>query len=159
MRPHRMYGHGSGYEDDEEYGERGAGYGGRGAGMHIGGFRSRGIKYWALYLLKDKPMTGAEIMDAMESQNMGWWRPSPGSIYPMLNELVQDGVLSRGEDGRYAMTDKGLEAMGIRKDKGFYMERALSELEGLVDYLQDNRDLLDKYKDRVKKLKDRVDKL
>lgn len=142
-------------EGAEAHGPR---FGGFGAGMG-GGFRGRGIKYWALYLLREKPMTGAEIMESMESQSMGWWRPSPGSIYPMLNGLVEDGVLSRDDDGRYSLTDKGYEYMGISRDRSAPIERALSEMEGMVEYLHDNRELLKKYSDRLKKIKEGVDRL
>lgn len=160
MRPHRGQGYGRGYSDDDADQSMGFGQGaGSGPAGHMGRFRSRGIRYWALYLLKDKPMTGAEIMDAMESQSMGWWRPSPGSIYPMLNELVQEGVLNRGEDGRYTITERGFEYIGIRKDKTANIERTLSELEGLISYLQDNKDGLEKYKDRIKRIRDEVGKL
>ena len=48
-------------------------------------------------------------MDIMEGNLQGWWRPSPGSIYPLLEGLVKEGALSRSEDKKYSLTAKGLE--------------------------------------------------
>ncbi|MBS7627233.1 PadR family transcriptional regulator, partial [Candidatus Bathyarchaeota archaeon] len=42
------------------------------------------LRYKVLKLLKEKPMAGSEIMGVIEEQTGGYWRPSPGSIYPLL---------------------------------------------------------------------------
>ncbi len=38
-------------------------------------------------------MTGAQIIDEIERLSMGFWRPSPGSVYPALEELEADGLI------------------------------------------------------------------
>jgi len=48
-------------------------------------------------------------MDVMEANLQGWWRPSPGSIYPLLRNMVAEGVLTRSEDDRYSLTPAGRE--------------------------------------------------
>ncbi len=48
-------------------------------------------------------------MNIMESNLQGWWRPSPGSIYPMLDKMVKEGVLSRSQDAKYSLTAVGME--------------------------------------------------
>lgn len=48
-------------------------------------------------------------MDVMEANLQGWWRPSPGSIYPLLKNLVAEGVLARSQDDKYSLTQAGLE--------------------------------------------------
>ncbi|NON62393.1 PadR family transcriptional regulator, partial [Acidianus sp. DSM 29099] len=37
-------------------------------------------------------MTGAEIMDEVERNSLGVWRPSPGSVYPMIRNLESEGL-------------------------------------------------------------------
>lgn len=69
----------------------------------------KGLRRWVLYIVKDSPKSGAEIMDVMESNLQGWWRPSPGSIYPLLKNMVTEGVLSRSQDDKYSLTPAGRE--------------------------------------------------
>jgi len=69
----------------------------------------KGLRRWILYIVRDNPRSGAEIMDAMEANLQGWWRPSPGSIYPLLKNMVAEGVLSRSNDDRYSLTTAGRE--------------------------------------------------
>ncbi len=69
----------------------------------------KGLRRWVMYIVRDSPKTGAEIMDVMEANLQGWWRPSPGSIYPMLKGMVAEGVLSRSEDDKYSLTPAGRE--------------------------------------------------
>jgi DNA-binding PadR family transcriptional regulator len=70
------------------------------------------LRYRVLEMLSEKPMSGSEIMDRIEEETHGAWRPSPGSIYPMLTWLQEKGfvkALPRDENGikRYELTDKG----------------------------------------------------
>ncbi len=65
-------------------------------------------------LLKEKPMSGSEIADAVEQETGGRWRPKPGSIYPLLARLKKNGIIEEtlhGQKGmkRYRLTEKGLE--------------------------------------------------
>jgi DNA-binding PadR family transcriptional regulator len=54
-------------------------------------------------------MTGKEIIDKATIQSEGKWKPSPGLIYPLLGRLLDDGLVVEDNDGRYTITDKGLE--------------------------------------------------
>jgi len=69
--------------------------------------KRRGLRQWILMALQREPKNGAELMDSIESMSQGWWRPSPGSVYPVLEELATEGVIRRREDGRYELTSKG----------------------------------------------------
>jgi DNA-binding PadR family transcriptional regulator len=60
-----------------------------------------------LNLLKEKPMTGKEIIDRAISDSEGKWRPSPGLIYPMLGRLLEDGLIDEVENGKYRTTIHG----------------------------------------------------
>jgi DNA-binding PadR family transcriptional regulator len=79
-------------------------------GMHGG--KRRGLRTWVLVMLKRKPRNGAELMDEMEGMSQGWWRPSPGSVYPLLEELTKEGLIQRRSDGRYELTAKADEDLG-----------------------------------------------
>jgi DNA-binding PadR family transcriptional regulator len=47
------------------------------------------IRYHVLGALKEQPMSGSELIDHIEKHAGGFWKPSPGSIYPLL-ALLQD---------------------------------------------------------------------
>ncbi len=58
-------------------------------------------------------MHGYEVIQELESQSGGRWRPSAGSIYPTLQQLADEGLVSGTEiDGRrvYTLTDAGRKA-------------------------------------------------
>ena len=70
------------------------------------------IRFQVLELLGEKPMSGSELMSEIEDRTGGLWRPSPGSIYPLLTWLLDEGyVRETPPEGngmkRYALTDKG----------------------------------------------------
>jgi DNA-binding PadR family transcriptional regulator len=63
-----------------------------------------------LAALKDTPMHGYQVIQELEAKSDGRWRPSAGSIYPTLQQLADEGLVT-GEDvdGRrvYSITDAG----------------------------------------------------
>jgi len=70
------------------------------------------IRFQVLELLDEKPMSGSEMMGEIEDRTGGRWRPSPGSIYPLLTWLQDEGyVIETPSEGngmkRYALTSKG----------------------------------------------------
>ncbi len=70
------------------------------------------LRYFVIRLLKDKPMSGSEMMEEIEELTGGRWKPSPGSIYPLLVQLRDNGYtkeLPAGEGGikRHMLTEKG----------------------------------------------------
>lgn len=61
-------------------------------------------------LLSESPMHGYQIIHEIESRSEGVWKPSPGSVYPTLQLLADEGLISSSEaDGRrtYSLTDSG----------------------------------------------------
>jgi DNA-binding PadR family transcriptional regulator len=66
-----------------------------------------------LRALIDRPMHGYEVIQALEAQSGGRWRPSAGSIYPTLQQLADEGLVTGSEvDGRrtYTLTESGRKA-------------------------------------------------
>jgi len=66
--------------------------------------KKRGLRNWVLLLIGRGPKNGAELIEAMEAMTHGGWRPSPGSVYPLLEQMVAEKTLKRREDGRYELT-------------------------------------------------------
>jgi len=106
-----------------------------------GSKRHRGLRVWVLQLLERGPMNGAEIMEEMDRMTMGWWRPSPGSIYPLLDQLVEEKLARKREDGRYEVTEvarsgpdwtRGWMGRGPRTPQD-----AVGEVEAYVAFLED----------------------
>ena len=85
------------------------GFGPHGFGPH-GRARRGNVKAAVLALLDERPMHGYEIMQELETRSSGFWRPSPGSVYPTL-QLLEDQGLVKGEDveGKrvFSLTDEG----------------------------------------------------
>jgi DNA-binding PadR family transcriptional regulator len=78
------------------------------------------LKYMILELLRDRPMHGYEVMRALEETSHGAYKASPGSVYPTLQSLEDDGyVASEEKDGRkvYTITDGGLEFLDNNRDR------------------------------------------
>lgn len=68
------------------------------------------VKFIILAALAEKPMHGYDIIQSLEQQHEGRYRPSPGSIYPTLQLLEEGGFLtSEQRDGKrvYSITDAG----------------------------------------------------
>jgi DNA-binding PadR family transcriptional regulator len=70
------------------------------------------LRFLVLNMLAKKPMAGVEIVEVVEKETGGKWKPSPGSIYPLLARLNEEGYTAEipsEETGikRYALTDKG----------------------------------------------------
>jgi DNA-binding PadR family transcriptional regulator len=86
-------------------------------------------------------MNGAEIMDQMDRMTMGWWRPSPGSIYPLLDQLVEEKLVRKRDDGRYEVTDSA--RRGPEWTREWFgrgprtPQDAVSEMEAYIAYLED----------------------
>jgi DNA-binding PadR family transcriptional regulator len=74
------------------------------------------LRYRVLHILKDHSMSGAELTSTIEEETAGRWKPKPGSIYPLLKSLLQDGLTRELPDTdektrRYELTEKGLELL------------------------------------------------
>ena len=75
-------------------------------------FDSGDMKYVILKLLRDRPMHGYEVMKALEEETQGCYRPSPGTVYPTLQWLEDEGLVeAEDKDGKkvYHITDAGLD--------------------------------------------------
>lgn len=83
-------------------------------GPRPGGRVGRGdIRTAVLAALAEEPMHGYQIIQAIERRTHGAWKPSPGSIYPTLQLLADEGLVTAeqvGERKVYSLTPEGREA-------------------------------------------------
>lgn len=108
-RRHRGYGGGpGGFGDFGPFGWPPQWPGGRfGRGRKA---RRGDIRTAALLLLTEEPRNGYQIMQEVEQRSEGVWRPSPGSVYPALQQLEDEGLIrSDQSEGRklFELTDAG----------------------------------------------------
>ncbi len=90
----------------------GRGFGGPGSrGHHRGrGGRRGNVRAAILALLTERPMHGYEMIQELDQRTGGVWRPSPGSIYPTLQLLEDEGLITSQEAGgrkAYTLTETG----------------------------------------------------
>jgi DNA-binding PadR family transcriptional regulator len=91
------------------------GHGGFGGPLGPGRRAGRGdIRAAILTLLAEEPMHGYQIIQVISERSGGNWTPSPGSVYPTLQQLEDEGLIepAASESGRrvFALTDAGKEA-------------------------------------------------
>jgi DNA-binding PadR family transcriptional regulator len=97
-------------------GGRGSGPRGRGRGRA----RRGDVRLALLRLLAEEPANGYQLMQTIEERSGGRWRPSPGSVYPTLAQLEDEGLIRSAEaEGarRFEITDAGREHLETRADE------------------------------------------
>jgi len=94
-----------------------------GPGGHRGRRRRGDVRLALLMLLSlEGPLNGYQLMQGLEERSEGRWRPSPGSVYPALQQLEDEGLIrsvqAEGETGRaFELTDAGREHLAERGEQ------------------------------------------
>ncbi len=88
----------------------------------FGGPRARrgDVRAAILALLSEQPRNGYQIMQELEQRSRGMWRPSPGSVYPALQQLQDEGLIrdeAEGGSRTYHLTDAGREYVKTHPDE------------------------------------------
>ena len=102
---------------------KGGPFGGPGWGPHRRGrgrARRGDVRLALLRLLAEEPRNGYQLMQAIEERSQGIWRPSPGSVYPTLAQLEDEGLIRSLEtEGTrvFEITDAGLEHLATRAEE------------------------------------------
>jgi len=119
-------------------------------------------------MLASSPKNGVELMDEIEKMTQGWWRPSPGSVYPVLEQLAADGMVKKRDDGRYELTEKASDELegsfgSVFGRRQRSVEEMFDEVGGFVSYIEDvarsSPEKLSGHKEDMKALAERLAKL
>jgi DNA-binding PadR family transcriptional regulator len=116
------------FEDLERYaamrhmrgGPGGPMFGGPRGGRGRGRARRGDVRLALLLLLGEEPRNGYQLMQTIEERSDGRWRPSPGSVYPTLSQLEDEGLVhaADGENGKvFEITGAGREHLASRSDE------------------------------------------
>lgn len=95
------------------------GRGRRGGRSGRGRVRRGQIRTALLALLEEGPMHGYEMIRRIEERSGGRWKPSPGAVYPTLQQLTDEELVSVVEDAGkriFSLTDAGSEAAAALDD-------------------------------------------
>jgi DNA-binding PadR family transcriptional regulator len=111
------------------------GFGGFGGNPFGRGRRARrgDIRAAILALLQEQPRNGYQIMQELRQRSQGLWNPSPGSVYPSLQLLEDEGLIANeeGAGGRvYALTTQGKAYVKEHADEMAAPWEALSDAGG-----------------------------
>ena len=108
-------------------------------------FRHGRLRLYLLKLLDEAPRHGYEVIRLLQDRFLGVYAPSPGTIYPRLARLEEEGLVTHDEiDGKkvYRITEKGREEIRSRLDDLADLEEELTEsVRGIArEVTQDVRD-------------------
>jgi DNA-binding PadR family transcriptional regulator len=120
-------------------------------------FGQRGwIRPSVLRVIQEGPKNGIEIMDTLEEMSHGWWRPSPGSIYPLLEQLSKERLIKKNKDGKYEIAES------YRKEAypGNSTDEVITNIESSISYLeelkQSEKGRFNEYKARINLISKRL---
>jgi DNA-binding PadR family transcriptional regulator len=106
------------------------------------------LRHYVLKLMSEGPKSGSELMSAIKEKTEGRWKPSPGSVYPLLSWLLDSGYTQEAPDQeagikRYILTDKGKEFLAEhekrREEQG---ERLFPHFFGMESYPEGAKELV-----------------
>lgn len=98
----------------------------------------RGLsKYYVLTLLRERTMTGKEIMEEIATRTSGSWKPSPGLVYPLLGKLLSSDLIEEAEEGRgYHITKRGEEFLSQQRERSREIDNLFATVTRLGVYGQ-----------------------
>ncbi len=117
-------------------------------------FRHGRLRLYLLKLLDESPRHGYEVIRLLQDRFMGVYAPSPGTIYPRLARLEEDGLVTHEEvDGKkvYSITDKGREEIRSRLGDLADLEDELTE--SLADVA---REISEDVRDTVRSIREEL---
>ncbi|MFL5343493.1 MAG: helix-turn-helix transcriptional regulator [Hyalangium sp.] len=106
-----------------------------------GGRARRGdVRAGILALLSEQPRNGYQIMQELEQRSNGMWRPSPGSVYPALQQLEDEGLVRVQESGSgrvFMLTEQGQAYVKEHHEEVAAPWEAMSDAagEGVLDFM------------------------
>jgi len=126
--------------------------------------RRGGLRFYVYSILQQSPRNGAEVIDQIEMVSQGWWRPSPGSIYPLLDEMQQEGIIRKRDDGKYELTEKSRQGFewpwGMSMKQPRNVGEMIVEINSYISYIEDlsksDKSKIAPHIDALKNIRDRL---
>lgn len=108
-----------------------------GSGFGPGGMRARrgDVRSAVLRLLSEQPMHGYQVIQELASRSGGAWTPSAGSVYPVLQLLADEGLVTAEETGGkrvFSLTESGAAAVAESADQPAPWEEAAQSDSGVA---------------------------
>jgi len=99
------------------------------------------LRLYVLKLLEESPRHGYDVIRLLEDRFMGLYAPSPGTIYPRLQRLEAEGLVTQSQEGGrkvYQLTDAGREELASRREELAELEADISgSVHGLAREVRD----------------------
>jgi DNA-binding PadR family transcriptional regulator len=99
------------------------------------------LRLYLLKLLEESPRHGYDVIRLLEDRFMGLYAPSPGTIYPRLQRLEAEGLVTQSQEGGrkvYQLTDAGREELASRREELAALEADISgSVHGLAREVRD----------------------
>ena len=109
------------------------------------------LRLYLLKLLEESPRHGYDVIRLLEDRFMGLYAPSPGTIYPRLQRLEAEGLVTQSQEGGrkvYQITDAGRQELASRREE---LDELETEISGSVHGLA--REIRDEVRGSVRDLK------
>jgi DNA-binding PadR family transcriptional regulator len=109
------------------------------------------LRLYLLKLLEESPRHGYDVIRLLEDRFMGLYAPSPGTIYPRLQRLEAEGLVTQSQEGGrkvYQITDAGRQELASRRGE---LDELEAEISGSVHGLA--REIHDEVRGSVRDLK------
>ena len=109
------------------------------------------LRLYLLKLLEESPRHGYDVIRLLEDRFLGLYAPSPGTIYPRLQRLEAEGLVTQSQEGGrkvYRITDAGRQELAGRREE---LEELEAEISGSVHGLA--REIRDEVRGSVRDLK------
>jgi DNA-binding PadR family transcriptional regulator len=109
------------------------------------------LRLYLLKLLEESPRHGYDVIRLLEDRFMGLYAPSPGTIYPRLQRLEAEGLVTQSQEGGrkvYRITDAGRQELASRREE---LDELETEISGSVHGLA--REIRDEVRGSVRDLK------
>jgi DNA-binding PadR family transcriptional regulator len=109
------------------------------------------LRLYLLKLLEESPRHGYDVIRLLEDRFLGLYAPSPGTIYPRLQRLEAEGLVTQSQEGGrkvYRITDAGRQELASRREE---LEELEAEISGSVHGLA--REIRDEVRGSVRDLK------
>jgi DNA-binding PadR family transcriptional regulator len=109
------------------------------------------LRLYLLKLLEESPRHGYDVIRLLEDRFMGLYAPSPGTIYPRLQRLEAEGLVTQSQEGGrkvYRITDAGRAELASRREE---LDELEADISGSVHGLA--REIRDEVRGSVRDLK------